>query len=124
MLSEHDHRWVTENIWPYIGAPVQRSITKLEGEGFTRAEATEFMEALTILQLYRMGYYAPPEWTKVEAGYITDKYSVAQIDSMIARGQVFYEYQEMYSEAQIESMLQRGVALPGWEPYEGFEGTR
>ena len=55
--AEKSHKWMVDGVWPYIGAVVDRSITKLEAEGFTRDEARFWMVCLSILQLYRMDFY-------------------------------------------------------------------
>lgn len=123
-LSEHFHRYVTEVVWPFPGMEVEASIRRLQDEGFNRSDAKFWLEALTILQLHRLGYEPGPEFKKVTDEYIKKTYTEAQIDSAVGRGMLFYEYQEEYSEAQIESMIQHDIALPGWEEYEGFEGHR
>lgn len=60
IYADFSHRYITEGVWPYIGGVVQTSISKLEAEGFTREEATFWIECLTTLQLYRMDYPMGP----------------------------------------------------------------
>ncbi|GAI90229.1 unnamed protein product [marine sediment metagenome] len=100
IIADFAHRWVTEVIWPYIGGVVDTSIAKLEGEGFTHQEARFWIEALTILQLYRMNYYMGGVW---------HRYEVTEIPVL--------------SEAQLESLYQQGIGIDmprGEEYWEGF----
>lgn len=93
------HRWVVEGVYPIIGAVVQEGIARLEAEGFTRAEAWFWLEALTILQLIRIGMPVPP---------FQQRYWVPE--------------PPVLTEAEILAMLARGEAIPGYE-YKGFLGT-
>ena len=66
IIADKVHRWVTGVVWPHIGGVVGVSIAKLEAEGFTREEARFWVEALTVLQLHRMGYPMSPVWHPFE----------------------------------------------------------
>ena len=62
IFADAGHRMIIEDIWPYIGGIVSDSLGLLEAEGFTPEEARFWLEALTILQIYRMGYDLGPVW--------------------------------------------------------------
>ena len=66
IINDFAHRWITEVVWPYIGGVVSETIPMLEAEGFTNKEAWFWLEALTILQLYRMGYPMGAVWHPYE----------------------------------------------------------
>lgn len=92
------HRWVVEGIYPIIGGVVNTGIAKLEAEGFTKEKARYWLEALTILQLIRIGMPVPP---------FQQRYWVPD--------------PPVLTEADIMRMTAAGETLPGME-YEGFEG--
>lgn len=94
------HKWIVEGVYPIIGGVVQAGIAKLEAEGFTNKEARYWLEALTILQLIRIGYPIPPFQ---QSYWVPDP--------------------KVYTEAEIMQMTANGEALPATE-YTGFEGTR
>lgn len=60
IYADKSKRWMVEGIYPYIGAPVNASITKLEAETFTREEASFWIMCLAILQLHRMAFPMGP----------------------------------------------------------------
>ena len=93
------HRWIVEGVYPIIGGVVNTGIAKLEAEGFTREEARYWLEALTVLQLIRIGYPIPPH-----------QYRVWVPDPIV------------YTEHQLMAMVAAGETIPGME-YTGFEGT-
>lgn len=95
---EWSHRWVVEGIYPIIGTVVQSGIARLEGEGFTNEEARFWLEALTILQIVRIGMPVPPHQ---ERYWVPDP--------------------KVYTEAEILAMIARGETIPAVE-YTGFEG--
>jgi len=96
IFVEHSHRWVTEGIWPVMGANVNIAIAKLEDEGFARDEARLFLEGLTILQLKRMDYKMGP---------------------------VIYRYRvpapRELTESEIREMIKEGEAIPASDEYVG-----
>lgn len=96
--ADFTKKFIREDMWGLMGAVVQRSITKLEDEGFTREEAEDYLEELTIIQLYRMNFPLPPVSIEV---YIPDPI--------------------VYTEQQIMDMTSRGETIPVQE-YAGFEG--
>ena len=92
------HRWIVEGVYPVIGSIVNTGIAKLEGEGFTNKEARYWVEALTVLQLIRVGYPIPP---------FQERYWVPD--------------PPVLTEYDIMRLTQSGETLPGGE-YTGFEG--
>lgn len=97
-FADFYHKWIPESLWGYVGAVVSTSITRLESEGFTREEAYLWLEALSILQLYRMAFPLPPVPVSV---FIPDPH--------------------VYTEQELMAMLARGETIPETE-YIGFEG--
>ena len=98
LFLDWSHRWVTEGVYPIIGVVVNKGIARLEAEGFTNEEARFWLEALTILQLIRIGYPVPP---------FRQRYWVPD--------------PPVLTEYDIMRMIAAGETIPATE-YEGFEG--
>ena len=98
LFVDWSRRWVTEGVYPIIGKVVKEGRKKLEGEGFTDEEALYWLEALTILQLIRIGYPIPPHQQRY---WVPDP--------------------RVYTEMEIIQMAAAGETIPATE-YEGFEG--
>jgi len=96
--ADFAHKFITVGCWGFMGDVVDRSIAKLEAEGFTNKEARYWLEALTILQLIRIGMPVPP-----------------------GRHRFWVPDPIVYTEADIMAMIAAGVTIPATE-YEGFEG--
>jgi hypothetical protein len=97
--ADFAHRWIVESVWPFIGGVVQTGLAKLEAEGFTHTEALIHLEALTHVQLHRLGFRMPP----------------------VSRD-VYIPEPKVYTEQEIMALLAAGETIPQTE-YTGFEGT-
>jgi hypothetical protein len=98
LFLDWSQRWVVEGIYPIIGSVVNNGLAKLEAEGFTREEARYWLEALTILQVVRIGMPVPP---------FQQRYWVPEA--------------KVYTEQEILAIAAAGETIPTIE-YTGFEG--
>jgi len=96
LIADFAHRWITEVVWPYIGGQVSVSIRRLQQEGFSYSEASFWLEALTILQIYRMGYVLPTGSERITG--------VAEIEGHISG--------ERAAPETIETQIVEGRAVP------------